>query len=94
MRWYYFLFAVAVVVLFLGVALSQFFWPLFAIGPVFWMVMGNSVRCPRCRKGKAMSHRGCLRPRPALGAGVERTMSGLSSGYCVQNLTEMSAKGR
>ncbi len=62
MRWYYFLFAVAAIVLFLGVALSQFFWPLFAIGPVFWMVMGNSVRCPRCRKHLTDNGKGYVAP--------------------------------
>jgi hypothetical protein len=34
----------------LMVGLSQIFWPLSVLGVVFWAVMGNSVRCPRCRK--------------------------------------------
>lgn len=62
MRWIYPLFAVAIVFLFLGVALAQFFWPLVALGPMFWLIVGNSVRCPRCRKHLFDTGKGYVAP--------------------------------
>jgi hypothetical protein len=50
MRWFWALFAVAVVLLFVGVSLAEVSPLWVALGPVFWMVAGQSVRCPRCTK--------------------------------------------
>ena len=62
MRWYYPLFACAAVLLLLGVALAQFFWPLIFLGPLFWIVMGNSLRCPRCRRDITDTGKGYVAP--------------------------------
>lgn len=62
MRWYYPLFACAAIFLLVGVALAQFFWPLFFLGPIFWMVMGNSLRCPRCRRDVTDTGKGYVAP--------------------------------
>lgn len=50
MRWFYPLFAVAVVLMVVSLPLTGISPVFIALGPAFWLVMGNSLRCPRCRK--------------------------------------------
>jgi hypothetical protein len=75
MRWFYLLFGVSVMVLFVGVALSRFFLPLVVLGSAFWLIMGNSVRCPRCRRHVLDNGRGYYAPwikTPARCVGCDR----------------------
>ncbi len=62
MRWFYPLFAVAVVLGAVGVSLANvsLFWV--ALGPAFWMAAGHSVRCPRCTKHVFDNGRGYVAP--------------------------------
>lgn len=100
MRWYYPLFACAAVLIVLGVALAQHFWPLFFLGPVFWLVMGNSLRCPRCRRGITDTGKGYVAPwlptpKTCVDVVGEKTTFGHSSGHFVRKPTSgRAAKGR
>lgn len=50
MRWFWGLFAVSIVVMMVTVwGFGHLGWPV-AVGPILWLVLGNSLRCPRCRK--------------------------------------------
>lgn len=62
MRWFYPLFAISVVLLIVGVGRSHMSWPLVALGPVVWLTLGNSLRCPRCRTHVMESGRGYAAP--------------------------------
>ncbi len=62
MRWYWPIFALSVALLFVGLALSYWFWPFLALGPLFWLIVGNSLRCPRCGKHVMATEQGYSAP--------------------------------
>ncbi|MBI5940042.1 MAG: hypothetical protein HY859_06410 [Caulobacterales bacterium] len=66
MRWVYPLFGIAVVAsilaLVIGMTVSYRLMPLIVLGPIFWLVMGSSLRCPRCGKHVMDTGRGYSAP--------------------------------
>lgn len=50
MRWLWPLFGLCVIVMMTTTwGFGHLGWPIF-VGPVLWMVLGNGLRCPRCRR--------------------------------------------
>ncbi len=72
MRCLWGLFAVCVIVMMVTVwGFGDLGWPI-AVGPILWLVLGNSVRCPRCRKhvldnGRAYQAPWILIPKACVG---------------------------